>query len=246
MLYITKYTVMSRRGAGFSWSMGYIQAGTIFDSKNQKNGWVEVSRVHWIPADSCTSQLPPIVEPPNPGNNASIWWAICKSKPYGYKPEGLNYGSFAIGWLMPEEPIGFINKPAGFKLQEHHIAYSHYMNPQNPGAVAWMVDQAGTRKVLQLDGVQYKCPVPCYVEGNPVNVLEWGQLAVRIETVSIYDPLPQTLPNYLCHTWYAYTKGGTFYKVQAAEGGVRYPLFARSNSAWIQRSGIQLERPLLP
>jgi len=243
MLYITKYKVMSRRGAGYSWPMGYIQAGEIFSSENQKNGWVEFSRSHWIPAAACTAELPPM-EPPDPGSNASIWWTICKSKPYGYKPEGLNVGSFAIGWLMPEEPVGFINKPAGFKLQEHHIAYLHYLNPQNPGAVNWLVDEGGTKKVLSCDNGQYKCPVPCYSENNLVNVLEWGPLAVRIETVSIYDPLPQTLPAHLCHKWYGYTKGGTFWQVQAAEGGINYPLFARSNSAWIQRAGIQLNSPL--
>jgi len=246
MLYITRYKVMSRRGAGFSWTMGYIQAGTIFKCENQKNGWMEVSRNHWIPAAACTPELPPIiVEPPDPGNNASIWWTICGPKPLGHKPPTINLGSFGLGWLMPEEITGFINKPAGFKLQEHHIAYLYYLNPQNPGAVNWLVDEAGNRKILSLDGAYYKCPVPCYSEANPVNVLEWGDMAVRIETVSIYDPLPQTLPAHLCHKWYAYTKGGTFYQVQKEEGGINYPLFARSNSAWIQRSGIQLNPPLM-
>lgn len=245
MNYITKYRIQSRRGPGIGWPMGYINAGKIFDSNNQENGWVEYSRAHWIPASACELYNDVIIPPDDP-INASLWWTICKSKPFGYKPAGLNIGSFAIGWLMPEEPEGFVNKPAGFKLEPDHIQYLKYLNPQNPGAVKWLVDQEGTSKVLSLyDNGQYRCPVPCYSEANQVNVLEWGEIAVRIETVSIYDPLPETLPPYLLHKWYGYTKpGGSFFQVQAEQGGVNYPLFARSDSAWIQRSGIQLNSPL--
>lgn len=242
MLYITKRKVQSRRGAGLSWWSSWIEAGTIFDSRNQKNGWLEFSAAHWIPAAACQLYNGQTDNPPGPLGD--IWWTICGPKPRGYKPNTINIGSFALMWLMPEEPGYVINKPFGFKLFPEHIVYVRYLNPDNPNVTNWMISETGNDKVLAVneDG-QYRCPVPCCVEANPVKVLEWGARAVRIETVSIYDPLPKTLPDHLCHTWYGY-KGNKLYKIRAEEGGIRYPLFARSNSAWIQRSGIQLNRPV--
>jgi hypothetical protein len=246
MLFITKYKVQSRRGAGIGWTMGYVEAGTIFESNQQKNKWIQFRTVQWIPATACQVYDEPPNEPPDNPNNASIWWTISGEKPRGYKPDTINIGSFAIMWLLPEEPENIIHKPFGFNLLPDHIAYILYLNPGNPKVTNWLISQTGTDKVLSVNGNgKYRCPVPCCVEANPVNVLEWGERAVRIETVSIYEPLPKTLPDYLCHTWYGY-KGKKLYKIRAEEGGIRYPLYARSNSAWIQRSGIQLNKPSLP
>jgi hypothetical protein len=189
------------------------------------------------------SLLEKIVDtPPPPVPAGDVWWtkSFVNGKPLGLKPEGVNLGSFAIGWALPEEPEGFINKPAGFNLTLKHIEYIRKFNQQNLGALNWLVDQEGTKDVLSVtaEGL-YRCPVPCFSENNPVRVLELTDRFARIQTVSIYDPLPDTLPPYLLHSWYGYTKGGVFFQIQSGLGGVKYPLFARSNSAWVQLAAIQ-------
>lgn len=229
---------------------GWLPTGFEFElviSKNAMFAFVSNrGKFRWIAMSDCILIDDVVIPPPPPPPNQNIWWTKIwpNNKPFGYKPEGINVGSFSIGWLMSEEPDSIINKPSGFQLSHEHITYINHLNPQNPGAVGWLVAQGDTSKVLSLDeDGQYKCPVPCFSENNPVNVLEFSTRFARIQTVSIYEPLPVSLPAALCHKWYGYTKGGTLFQVQAENGGVNYPLFARSNSAWIQRTAIQPGQP---
>jgi hypothetical protein len=239
MKYIVTSKVMSRNRPGFpSWTMGWVDIGLIFDDVNSVSGWIAIAPRKWIPAYACEpyAYIPPVT-PPSLGG---LW----RTKPgnqklWGYKPEGINYGSFDIGWILPERPAGFINKPAGFKLLPAHIEYLKILNGGDEHKVNWLIDRNGTRKILsQEESGQYKCPVPCYSGNNPVNVLEIDGNFARIETVSIYQPLPPTLPDYLCHEWWAFTSGGKYYRFLDEEGGIKYALFARSTSAWVQLSGI--------
>lgn len=222
---------------------GEIGVGKLLESNSGKNGYAFIESP--IRGYVALALLEKIVNPPPPpvlGDD--IWWtSYWTEKPNGLKPEGINNGSFAIGWLLPEQPEEFINKPAGFVLAKPLVDGIRRFNPQNPGALNWLVDQTGNKDVLSVssDGV-YRCPVPCFSENNPVRVLELTNRFARIETVSIYDPLPDTLPPHLLHTWYGYTNG-KIYKIQGAKGGINYPLFARSNSAWVDLRAIQREKP---
>jgi hypothetical protein len=238
MKYITTSKVMSRNRPGFpSWTMGYVGSGVIFDDFASVPNWIAITKNKWIPAWACEpyAYIPPTIP------SIGIWQTFGnEDRKWGYKPDKRNLGSFAIIWLLPERPEGFINKPAGFKLQKRHIDYCSVLNNGDPRKMNWLVDDAGTRKILSLDNGQYKCPVPCCSGSNKVKVLEIDGNFARIETVSIYDPLPDpaTLPDYLCHKWFAFTSGGTYYMQMSESGGIRYPLFARSTSAWVQLSGL--------
>jgi hypothetical protein len=229
---------MSRNRPRFpSSSMGFVGKDIVFDEYEgvkSATGWIAIAKNKWIPAWACDpyATVPPIIVPSlgirqTFGNEDRAW---------GYKPDKRNYGSFAIIWLLPERPEGFINKPAGFKLQQRHIDYCLALNGGNQKKVNWLVDDNGTRKILALDDGQYKCPVPCCSGSNPVNVLEIDGNFARVQTLSIYDPLPDptTLPDYLCHRWWAFTVGGVYYMQESITGGIRYPLFAYGNSAWMQ------------
>jgi hypothetical protein len=155
-------------------------------------------------------------------------------KPTGYKPEGINYGSFDIGWLMDAPKI---EKPANIPLEQRHIDYIRLFNiGQEDAAIKWLVDQNGTAKVLSVDDAgNYRLPVPCFSGENIVMVLEWRGEFARIQTVNINEPLPPNLPAYLYHTWGAFTTGGKWFQPL---GGIRYPLFARASSAWVQAKGL--------
>jgi hypothetical protein len=61
-----------------------------------------------------------------------------------------------------------------------------------------------------------------------------GEFA-RILTVPADSPIPDDLPDYLLHTWYGVTKGGSIF---TPKDGVRFPLLAEGSSAWIPLSGL--------
>jgi hypothetical protein len=181
----------------------------------------------WMPAY--------VIKPTDPPPDG-IWYTIRgDQKPIDYKPEGINYGSFDIAWLLDEKPESVIYKPAGIKLKTEHIEYLKLLNVEN---FSWLVSQAGTDKVLAVNEAgEYRCPVPCMSGNNQVKVLEWDDKFARIETVNINKPIPKYLPPWLCHTWWAF-KGSKYYMVSSVNGGVKYPLFAKDDSAWVQGNGL--------
>ena len=249
MQYITKQRVIVRTNPSEeSRKRTELAAGVSVNVTNSKTNqerlvgysYIDYPAVGWVISAYLrlpTDKIDPIVIDPPEG---VIWWTG-RNKPPGHKPDKNNDGSFAIAWLLNKKPQGYINKPPGFKLDRHHIEYLYHCNPQNAGAVKWLIDDGGTRKILQLDGDQYKCPVPCASEANQIKILEWSPLAIRVETVSIYEKLPDVLPPHLLHKWYGYTKGGIFFEVQAALGGINYPLFTETDSvsSWMLRTAVQ-------
>lgn len=218
---------MSRTRSGGGWMKGYVPKGFSFDAVEVKDGWVAILDNKWIPDYACK---------PNDQPAIGIWCTIRGDQKHpGYKPEGANYGSFDIAWLLDEKPEKIINKPMGFNLMTEQVEYLKRLNGDNFG---WLISQKGADKVLMINeaGV-YRCPVPCMSGNNQVNVLEWDGKFARIETVNINKPIPENLPPWLCHTWWAF-KGKKYYMHLAATGGVKYPLFAKGDSAWVQGNGL--------
>ena len=206
--------------------MGYVPEGFTFDSFDIKAGWVAIDKNKWIPAYACR---------PTGQQDTGIWYTIRGDrKPEGYKPEGINYGSFDIAWLLDEKPTNVVNKPSGFKLTTDQVKYLKHLNREEFG---WLVNQGDTTRVLTMDeDGEYRCPVPCMSGNNQVKVLEWEGQFARIETVNIYKPIPKLLHPWLCHKWWAFR--GDRYYMPFATGGVKYPLFAKGDSAWVQGIGL--------
>lgn len=151
-------------------------------------------------------------------------------KPFGYKPEGINARSFGIMWLMYKDKI---TKPQGFWLEYRHINFLWEMNEGSDKAVRWHVSQKGNDKVLTLNAIgRYRCPVPCCSEDNPVHIVGEEKNCYIIEVVNINKPMPQFLPEYLCHRWIGY------YGSKAYRMPYYYPLFFPGDVARIQKKGI--------
>jgi hypothetical protein len=167
--------------------------------------------------------------------DANIWRTVRgDKKPRWYKPEGINYGSFDIGWLLDADKLV---KPQSVRLEKKHINYILWLNSGNQMKVNWLIDQTGTKDVLAYDEAtkKYWIPVPCFSGNNLVKVLEWKGNFARIETVPVGGTLPDTLPPHLLHTWWAFTLVGKYYQPL---GGVVYPLFTTGSSAWVQKGGL--------
>jgi hypothetical protein len=151
---------------------------------------------------------------------------------------GVNYGSFDVAsQLLPLPKYG--NNPPGIILNDAQVNYIKALNGNDPKKWSWLVDEAGTRKVLAKneDG-RIWIPVPICSGGNLVAVVEIRKEFVRILTVPADRPIPDNLPPYLCHLWYGVyipEKGG---KIFIPAGGVYYPLLAEGSSAWVPLSGL--------
>lgn len=226
---------------------GKIGAGVIVDViksngnydfiKSPIRGWVQHSALSPIEE---TVPLPPY-DYPNPTGLLLMKTIRGLDKPADYKPEGANYnpsgaGSFDIVWLMDRNKI---SKPQTIRLNSSIINSILKLNGGNQSAVKWLVSQRGTDKVLSVDdNGRYSCPVPCCSGNNLVHVLEIIGKFARVQTVNSNKPIPETLPPYLLHTWYAFTKGGSYYIPLAVDGGVKYPLLTNGDSAWIQLAGL--------
>jgi hypothetical protein len=242
--FITLKRVAARRNPGGGWNMGYIPEGFAFNPIDEKNGWLAINKNKWIPAYICKRINPPPDPPPDhpPDPPADplpdgIWYTIRgDQKTKFYKPEGMNIGSFDIAWLLDEKPVQRVYKPASMKLSAEHIDYLIRLNGVE--VLNWLVSQGGTDKILSVDEIGvYRCPVPCMSGNNQVMVLEWDNRFARIETVNIHKPIPKYLPPWLCHTWWGFAES-TYYMIASATGGIKYPLFAKGDSAWVQRSGL--------
>lgn len=151
-------------------------------------------------------------------------------KPEGYKPEGINKGSFGIVWLQYGDKI---TKPQGFWLEFRHIIKLHEVNGGSDKAVRWHISQRGNDKVLTQNAAgRYRCPVPCCSEANPVHIVGEEKNCWLIEVVDINKPMPENLPEYLCHQWVAY-RGVKMYRTP-----YKYPLFFPGSIARIQKKAI--------
>jgi hypothetical protein len=148
----------------------------------------------------------------------------------GYRPAGVNKNSFGIIWLL-YEPV--IKKPKNFKLEFRHIIGIFNLNGGSEKAVKWHVSQRGTDKVLAVtEEGQYWCPVPCCSEDNPVHIVGEDKNCWLIEVVDIAKPVPDKLPEYLCHQWIAY-RGVKPYRTP-----YKYPLYFPGSVARIQKKAI--------
>lgn len=187
-------------------------------------GWVSLALLR---------QLKTEPDPLTPAESGDIWLTLRGDrKPINYKPEGTNYGSFDIFWLMETTKI---SKPPSIRLAQKVMDYILELNDGDSGKVNWLVAQESTQKVLTINSNgMYSCPVPCGSGNNKVKALEVRNNYARIETVNVNKPLPESLPDYLVHTWWGFTKGGEYFVPLAGIGGVRYPLLYNADSAWIQ------------
>jgi hypothetical protein len=151
---------------------------------------------------------------------------------------GVNYGSFDVASQLLSLPK-YGNKPPGIILNDSQVNYIKAINGNDPKKWSWLVDKAGTRKVLaNNDDGRIWLPVPICSGGNVVAVVETRDEFVRILTVPADRPISDNLPPYLCHLWYGVTipeKGG---KIFIPAGGVYYPLLAEGSSAWVPLSGL--------
>ena len=149
---------------------------------------------------------------------------------------GPNYGSFDVASQLLALPR-YGNKPAGFVLNTQQINYIKSINGNDAQKWSWLVDQAGTRKVLseKTDG-RIWIPVPICSGGNVVAVVEIKGNFARILTVPADEPIPDNLPDYLCHLWYGITKEG---RIFIPRNGVHFPLLTQGSSAWVPLSGLE-------
>lgn len=175
--------------------------------------------------------IPPVID-----GNLNLWRTLYgHERPADY-PLGINYGSFDIQWIME---IAKEEKPAGFKLPGATVIAIKSLNDYNTVKWNWLLDQAGTRKILSQDEETQviRLPVPCMSGGNVVNVLEETERFLRIETVKFDAPIPDTIRElpHLTHTWYGYTKAGALFR---PAGGVLWPLLAKTSSAWVIKRGL--------
>jgi hypothetical protein len=151
---------------------------------------------------------------------------------------GVNYGSFDVASQLLSLPK-YGNKPPGIILNASQVNYIKAINGKDTKKWGWLVDEQGTRKVLsqKADGSIW-LPVPICSGGNVVAVVEIKEDFARILTVPADKPIPDNLPPYLCHLWYAVSipeKGG---RIFIPAGGVYYPLLAADSSAWVPLSGL--------
>jgi hypothetical protein len=159
---------------------------------------------------------------------------------------GVNYGSFDVAsQLLPLPKYG--NKPPGIILNASQVNYIKAINGNDVQKWHWLVDEAGTRKVLAgNEAGRIWIPVPICSGGNVVAVVEIKDEFARILTVPADRPIPDNLPPYLCHLWYGVAsleKGG---KIFIPAGGVYYPLLAEGSSAWVPLNGLVKTSSLPP
>jgi len=174
-------------------------------------------------------------QPDPPPVSGDLWMTLRgDQKPAHYKPEGINYGSFDIFWLMETTKI---SKPPGLRLSQSVMDYILELNDGDSQKVKWLLAQEDTTKVLTVNSNgMFSLPVPCGSGNNKVKVLEIKDNYARVQTVNINKPLPSVLPDYLCHRWWGFTKGGEYFQPLGAIGGVKYPLLYNWDSAWVQIS----------
>jgi len=243
MKYITKQTVTVYKtslGIGKRCNISGGEKVRVIDSRwgydqidSPVNGWVKHSLLE---RDDFVYPPPPDVIP----DGTNIWHTIRgDQKRWGYKPAGANYkntGSFDIGWGLDSMKIV---KPRSIVLTHAIMDSILILNHRNQDAVDWLVSQKGNDKQLTVDeDGRYKCPVPCWSGNNIVNVLEIIGNFARVEAVDIHKPIPADLPDYLLHTWYAFTKDGHYYMPFAGVGGVKYPLLSDRPFFFVQMKGL--------
>jgi len=221
-----------------SMKVGVYKPLTLIEILEIVNGWGRSDKgwfvMRWI------MTIPSVDTPPSPQFDKPI--ELYRTLHGTERPDtyylGVNYGSFDVAsQLLPLPKYG--NKPPGIILNDAQINYIKTINGNDAQKWSWLVDEAGTRKVLSKneDG-RIWIPAPICSGGNIVAVVEIKDKFARILTVPADRPIPDNLPPYLCHLWYGVTipkKGG---KIFIPAGGVYYPLLAEGSSAWVPLSGL--------
>lgn len=207
----------------------------------EKNGYsyIDSPVIGWVKTSNLKDPVVVPPPPPPPVTGLNLWRTkyADEIKDPAYRPEGVNVGSFAIMWLLPSQKIV---KPDGWNLSDTTCKSIRVMNQNDSIKWNWLVDQAGTRKILSQDEATQivRLPVPCMSAGNLVNVLEETDQFCRIQTVKHDSFIPGDIIEvpYLTHTWMGYTKAGVIFR---PAGGVLWPLLARDTSAWVIKSGLE-------
>ena len=233
-----KTFTLVRRGPGRGLVLGWLKAGSAVLWDESENGWLKIGSARWISAMAVKVEnaAPFPYDPPTDGLG-DVWLTITGAqKPRVYHPQGINFGSFDIGWLLAGQRV---TKPDRIKLDARHISYILRLNDGDVAKLNWLIAQDSNKKVLSVEGDHnYSIPVPCFSGNNFVRVLEMSGPYAKIETIDVHDGLPENPPPWLVHTWWAFTKGGSYFQPFGAIGGVKYPLFANDSFAWILKSAL--------